>query len=399
MSLRIPGWIVLMGALTAIGPLSIDMYLPAFPAIAHEFSATGHVEFTLAAYFIGVALGQLFYGPISDSFGRKPPLFIGLALFTIASAAASLATSIESLVLWRFLQGLGSCSGMVIARAVVRDRCEPQEVARVFSLLILVMGLAPILAPMLGGFLLQFSGWRALFGVLTGFGILLLFFIGGFLKESLDKTQAHPLQLGRVLKAYGGLFKHRSFMVYTLCGGLAFSGMFAYIAGSPFVVMQLHDFSPQQYSWMFGANAFGLIAVSQLNMVLLRRYTMTALLRAGLILLALAGTFLILLTLLKIDTLPLLLIGFFVFLCSLGLILPNGGAIVLADQGRQAGTASALMGALQFALATLAGASMSLWHDGSALPLGIIMGGCGLLACFIGFIPVAQAADQSSPAH
>jgi DHA1 family bicyclomycin/chloramphenicol resistance-like MFS transporter len=386
-----------MGALTAIGPLSIDMYLPAFPAISSELSATGKIEFTLAAFFIGVALGQLFYGPISDSFGRKPPLIIGLTLFTVASIAASLSNSIEALILWRFLQGLGGCSGMVIARAVVRDRCEPQEVARVFSLLILVMGLAPILAPMMGSFLLQFAGWRALFALLTGFGVLLLLFIGIFLRESLNKTQAHPLQLTRVLSAYAGLFRHRAFMVYTLCGGFAFSGMFAYIAGSPFVMMQLHGLTPQEYGWMFGANALGLIAISQLNMVLLRHFSMTTLLRAGIIMLAISGLFLMATTLLKIDHLPLLLIGFFAFLCSLGLILPNAGAAVLADQGQQAGTASALMGALQFALATLAGASMSLWHDGSSLPLGMIMGACGLLAFLMGLLPIHPKKMQSIP--
>lgn len=380
MSLRIPGWIVLMGALTAIGPLSIDMYLPAFPAIAHEFSATGHVELTLAAFFVGVALGQLFYGPISDSFGRKPPLFVGLGLFTIASIAAALATSVESLIAWRFLQGLGGCAGMVIARAVVRDRCEPKEVARVFSLLILVMGLAPILAPMLGSFMLAYSGWRTLFVTLAIFGTLLVFFIGVFLQESLNKSTAPPLRLGHSLRAYASLLMHRSFMVYTLCGGFAFAGMFAYIAGSPFVMMQLHGLNPQQYGWMFGANALGLIAVSQLNMYLLRHFSMMSLLRTGLFSVAVSGLFLATITLLKMDSFPLLLASFFVFLCSLGLILPNAGAAVLADQGKQAGTASALMGALQFTLATLSGAAMSLWHDGSSLPLGVIMSGCGVVA-------------------
>lgn len=377
---RIPPWIILMGALTAIAPLSIDMYLPAFPAIAADLHATGQVELTLAAFFIGVALGQLFYGPISDRFGRKPPLYVGLSLFVLASIGAAASQSIEALVAWRLLQGLSGCAGMVIARAIVRDRCAPQEAAKAFSLLMLVMGLAPILAPLLGSLLLQFAGWRALFGVLTVFGTLCLLFVWKPLGESLDPAHARPLAIGPVLRAYFGLLGHRPFMAYTLASGLAFAGMFAYIAGSPFVLMQLHGLTPQQYGWMFGANAFGLIAASQVNMWLLRRHDMTTLLRAGLMAAALAGLFLAGLAVLGLASLPLLLGGFFVFATSLGFIAPNAGASALADQGAQAGTASALMGALQFGLGTLAGSSMSLWHDGSALPLGVMMGVCGLAA-------------------
>ncbi len=380
---RIPGWIILMGALTAIAPLSIDMYLPAFPAIASDLNAVGRVELTLAAFFIGVALGQLFYGPFSDRFGRKPPLYVGLLLFIVASAGAALSESVETLVAWRFLQGLGGCAGMVIARAIVRDRCQPQEAARAFSLLMLVMGLAPILAPVLGSMLLQVASWRALFVILALFSLLCLCFVWRALQESHDTRHAVPLQWGKVLRAYGGLLRHRPFMAYTLASGLAFSGMFAYIAGSPFVVMQLHALSPQQYGWMFGVNAFGLIAASQINMLLLRHYAMTTLLTAGLLATATAGIFLASITALGVETLPMLLAGFFVFAASMGFIAPNAGAAALADQGAQAGTASALMGALQFALATLAGSSMSLWHDGTALPLGVMMGLWGVSACLL----------------
>lgn len=398
----LPGWIILMGALTAIAPLSIDMYLPAFPAISTELNALGRVELTLAAFFIGVALGQLFYGPISDRFGRKPPLYFGLALFTAASMGAALATQIEALIFWRFLQGLGGCAGMVIARAVVRDRCAPQEAAKAFSLLMLVMGLAPILAPVLGGLLLEILNWRALFIVLAGFGALCLFFIWKTLIESRDTKNAEPLQLGRVLRNYGVLLRHRPFMASTLASGFAFAGLFAYIAGSPFVVMQLHGLTPQQYSWMFGANSFGLIAASQLNMFLLRRYDMKRLLQAGLFLAATASLFLLTLGLLDKLSLPLLLGGFFLFTSSIGIIAPNAGASALADQGEKAGTASALMGALQFGIATLAGASMSLWHDGSATPLVTVMALCGGGACLMPFLLTRNthgqyAAPQSRP--
>ncbi|MDP2227298.1 MAG: Bcr/CflA family multidrug efflux MFS transporter [Moraxellaceae bacterium] len=374
----LPGWIVLMGALTAVGPLSIDLYLPAFPAIAAEFRATGAVELTLASFFTGLALGQLFYGPVSDRFGRKPPLYVGLALFVVASFGAAMAGSIEALIGWRFVQGLGGCAGMVIARAVVRDRCTPAEAARAFSMLILVMGLAPILAPLLGGAVVTWTGWRTLFVLLAGFGALCLVLVWRQLQESHDTSKkTHPLRLGLVLRDYAALFADKSFMRYTLTSSLAFTGMFAYIAGSPHVLMQLHGISPQHYGWFFGSNALGLIAASQLNARLLRRLDMTVLLQRGVLAAALAGASLALLALADVLALPLLLAGLFVYISSLGFISPNASAAALATQGSKAGTASALMGALQFVMATLAGASMSLWHDGSALPLAVVMGVCG----------------------
>lgn len=366
----IAGWIALMGALTAIGPLSIDMYLPAFPAIAREFAATGRIELTLASFFTGLALGQLFYGPISDRFGRKPPLYAGLALYTLASVGASLSGQVGALIAWRFLQGLGGCAGMVIARAVVRDRCAPAEAAQAFSLLMLVMGLAPILAPLLGSHLLDVGGWRSLFLVLAGFGMLCLLLAWRGLDESL--VQRLPrLEVRKVMAAYAGLLRDRHFRGHVLASGLAFSGMFAYIAGSPFLLMQLHGLDARAYGWVFGANALGLIAASQANAHLLRRHglEMRTLLRRGLAAAAMAGMALLALALLGQLRLPLLLAGLFLYVTSLGFISPNASASALAGQGHQAGTASALMGALQFLLATLAGAAIGIWHDGSALPL------------------------------
>lgn len=379
----IAGWIVLMGALTAIGPLSIDMYLPAFPAIGREFAATGRVELTLASFFTGLALGQLFYGPLSDRFGRKPPLYAGLALYTVASIGAALAGHIEALIAWRFLQGLGGCAGMVIARAVVRDRCQPAEAAQAFSMLMLVMGLAPILAPLLGSYLLLAGGWRSLFLVLATFGAFCLLLAWHGLGESLVRRLPR-LELRKVLAAYSGLLRDRHFTGHVLASGLAFSGMFAYIAGSPFVLMQLHGLDARSYGWVFGGNALGLIAAAQVNAHLLRRNRcdMRTLLRRGLATAALAGSSLLTLALAGQLGLPTLLPGLFLYVASLGFISPNAGASALAGHGHQAGTASALMGALQFLLATLAGAAMGLWHDGSALPLAAALalsGGGGLL--------------------
>lgn len=373
----LPGWIVLMGALTAIGPLSIDMYLPAFPAIGTEFDAGNQVELSLASFFTGLALGQLFYGPVSDRYGRKPPLYFGLTLFLVASIGAALSHSIGELIGWRFVQGLGGCAGMVISRAIVRDRCGPQEAARAFSLLMLVMGLAPILAPLLGGLIVTGHGWRTIFMVLVAFAAGCLMAVWHLLKESHTVSGNHPLAIRKVLHDYLQILKDREFMHYTLCSSLAFTGMFAYIAGSPHVLMQLHHIPPQHYGWVFGCNAIGLIAASQLNARLLRHRDMHWLLRRGVISVALTGSGLAVLATLGWLPLPLLLAGLFIFIASLGFISPNASAAALTHQGHRAGTASALMGALQFLLATVAGASMSAWHDGSALPLTVIMGLCG----------------------
>lgn len=375
---HLAGWIVLMGALTAIGPLSIDMYLPAFPAIAQDFDATGRVELTLASFFTGLALGQLFYGPLSDRFGRKPPLYAGLALYVLASAGAALAGNLGALVAWRFLQGLGGCAGMVIARAVVRDRCAPAEAAQAFSMLMLVMGIAPILAPLLGSLVITVAGWRALFLALAAFGALCLLLVWRRLGESIPRRLPR-LEAGRVLGAYAGLLRDGHFLRHVLASGLAFSGMFAYIAGSPFVLMQLHGLGARTYGWVFGANALGLIAASQLNARLLRqgRQDMGTLLRRGLLAVALAGGALAALALLDALPLPALLAGLFCYITSLGFISPNASASALAGHGHQAGTASALMGALQFLLATAAGATMSLWHDGTVVPLACVLALCG----------------------
>ncbi|HQV41090.1 MAG: Bcr/CflA family multidrug efflux MFS transporter [Moraxellaceae bacterium] len=373
-----PGWIILMGALTAIGPLSIDMYLPGFPAIGKEFDAGSRVELSLASFFIGLAIGQLFYGPISDRYGRKPPLYFGLSLFLLASVGAATSQSIEALIGWRFIQGLGGCAGMVIARAVVRDRCDAQEAARAFSLLILVMGIAPILAPLLGGIIVTESGWRSIFIVLAIFAFGCLVAIRYMLKESHSVSGSHPLILRKVLRDYLQILTNREFMRYTLSSSLAFTGMFAYIAGSPHVLMQVHHIPPQHYGWIFGSNALGLIAASQLNARLLRHYDLNWLLNRGVATAALSGSGLALFALFDWLSLPALLAGLFIFITSLGFISPNASAAALAHQGHRAGTASALMGAIQFALATLAGACMSIWHDGSAMPLAIFMGVCGV---------------------
>lgn len=373
-----PAWLVMLGILTAIGPLSIDMYLPSFPQVERSLGgAPGSMEFTLSSFFIGLTLGQLFYGPVSDRFGRKPPLYFGFALYTLASLGCALASSVPQLVVWRFLQGLGGCAGIIVPRAMVRDRTSARESARAFSMLMLVMGLAPILAPILGGILLAHGHWRGIFLTLTGFGLLCLAIIRWGLAESHDTRHEPPLRLATVLGNYAGLLRNRSFLGYTLSGGLGSAGMFAYIAGSPFVLIQLYGVTPQQYSWVFAANAGGLIAAGQINAQLLKRRSPTDLLHHTLRVPFIAGVVLALLAWTGLASLPWFVAGFFCFVASLGFINPNATASTLATHGQMAGTAAALSSALQFLLATLTGAAVGAFHDGSGRPLALVMACCG----------------------
>lgn len=376
---RFPMWLLVCASLTALAPLSIDMYLPAFPTLSNELGADiGSVQLTLGTFLVGLALGQAFYGPLSDRFGRKPPLYIGLTLYAVAAAGCALARNVEALMFWRFVQALGGCAGMVVARATIRDRLQAHESARAFSSLMLVMGLAPILAPIVGGAILTTFGWRAIFWLLSAVGVAILLLVHLRLEESLDRRGVVPLQLSKVLANYGELLRDKEFLGYSLCAGFVQAGMFAYIAGSPFVLIELHGIDAAHYGFVFGANALGLIAMSQLNAALVRGRELDTVLRRALLAPCLAGLCIAAAALAGVASLPVLLAGFFVFVAALGCILPNASAIALTHQGHRAGTASALMGTLQFSLGTLAGAAVSVWRDGTALPLTVVMACCGI---------------------
>ncbi|WP_354686161.1 Bcr/CflA family multidrug efflux MFS transporter [Cupriavidus necator] len=378
-SARFPAWLLICGSLMAIAPLSIDMYLPSFPSLAGDLGVDiGQVQLTLGTFLVGLALGQAFYGPFSDRFGRKPPLYVGLGLYVVAAVGCALARNVESLMLWRFLQALGGCAGMVMARAVIRDRLEAHESARAFSSLMLVMGLAPILAPIIGGAILTASGWRTIFWVLAGAGTLILLLVHLRMEESLDHSRAAPLRLGSVARSYAELLRDREFLGYSLSAGFGSAGMFAYISGSPFVLIELHGIAPSHYGFVFGANALGLIAMSQLNGRLVRGRSLDHVLGGALLGGCAAGVGLAVAALAGVAVLPVLLAGFFVFIAALGCVNPNASALALAHQGHRAGTASALMGTLQFSLGTLGGAAVSVWRDGTALPLAVVMAVCGI---------------------
>ena len=375
-------WLLILGALMAFAPMSIDLYLPGLPAIAAEFGADPSVvQFTLASFFIGMALGQVIHGPLADRYGRKPPLYVGLGLFVLASVGCAFASNITTLILLRFAQAVSGCAGVVIARAVVRDRFDAHTSAKVYSLLILVMGLAPILAPFLGGWILLFASWRAIFLALALFGLACLVGVWRYLPETRPgNAPATGGGIGAALRVYGQLLRDRRFTGYALAGGFTQAGMFAYITGSPHVFIDLYGVPAHHYGWLFGLNAVGLIASSQYNRRLLQHESADSVLRRANRWTVFAGLLLLAVAVIGWGGLPVLLVPLFVYLVSVGFTTPNAMANALAHQGARAGSASALIGTLQFGVATVASALVGLLGHGSPLPMAAVIAGCGLLA-------------------
>ena len=378
--------VLILGALSAFGPLAIDFYLPAFPAMAQAFATDEkHVQATLAAYFLGLSLGQLAYGPMADRFGRRKPLLFGVALFTLASLACAYAPNLDTLILARFVQALGGCAGMVLSRAIVSDKCDPVASAKVFSQLMLVMGLAPILAPMLGGVLVNLAGWQSIFLALSLFSAACLLAVGLGLPESLPAHMPRP-PLSGALRQYLRLFADRVFIGHALTGGIAIAGMFAYIAGSPFVFIKLYGVPAEHYGWLFGTNAAGFILVAQINARLLAKRGPAFLLVRAVWLYLAAGLVLLGVAALRPTQLWPLLVPLFVCIASLGCIIPNAAACAMSGQGARAGSASALMGCLQFSVAAGAAALVGLLHDGSAVPMTLVISLRGTLVVSVALL-------------
>ncbi|KIQ03319.1 MULTISPECIES: multidrug effflux MFS transporter [Pseudomonas] len=377
MTLRL---LLILGALSAFGPLAIDFYLPSFPALALAFDTdTEHVQLSLASYFAGLAIGQLLYGPLADRFGRRIPLLVGVSLFTLASLACAVAPSLEWLIVARFVQALGGCAGMVVSRAVVRDLCDPISSAKVFSQLMLVMGLAPILAPVAGGLLLNLFGWPSIFVCLTLFSAACLVALYRWLPETLN-PDVEPAPLRGAIGEYRRLFADLPFIGHALTGGLAIAGMFAYIAGSPFVFIQLYGIAPEHYGWLFGTNAAGFILAAQVNAWLVSRQGPAYWARRIVWFYLGCGMLLLLLSWVHTQSLWPLMVPLFGCIASLGILLPNTSACAMAGQGRHAGSASALMGSLQFTIAATAASMVGVLHDGSAVPMALVIFSCGVLA-------------------
>ena len=368
-------FIVILGALIAFAPLSIDMYLPAFPAIADYFGvAPGAVQTTLAVFFVGLAVGQGILGPVMDSLGRLRPLLLGIAVFVAASVWASFASDIASLSAARLLQALGGCAGIVASRAMVRDLFDERASAQVYSLLMLVMGLAPILAPVIGGFLIANFEWQVIFWVLAAFGALCIPAVFFGLGETLPPEKRHRgLSLAGVGRAYLALCMDGPFLAFALANALLSSAMFAYITGSPFVFIELHGLAPEAYAILFGVNAAGLIAASQVNALLLRRISGRAILKAAMTFHLAAALALLGFTLFMPQAFLPLAACIFLVVSSYGFVGANATAAAMARADGNAGSASALTGILQFALAAVMGGLVGAFNDGSALPMALVI--------------------------
>lgn len=374
------GFLLLMGGLAALGPFSIDMYLPSLPKlVAYFHTDEASVQATLSAYFVGLAVGQLGFGPLIDRVGRRWPLILGLLLYVVASLGCALAPSVEVLTLMRGLQALGACAGMVVSRAVIRDRFSPRDMARVLSLVLLVMGVAPIVAPVVGSFVFEALGWQAIFVMLMVYGAVLAGSVWATLEESLPERSASVTVSG-VVGGYWALLRLPGFMAYAVAGGVAQAGMFAYIASSSFVFVSVYGLSERQYAMVFGLNAMGLIGASQVNARLLRAYSPERILPWTLGAFLLAGLALVLCVQTGLGGVygvagPLLMA-----LASLGFCFPNTTAAAMADVGKRAGMASALLGTLQFTFAGLSSFVAGRAFDGTAGPMAWVILSCGVLA-------------------
>ena len=387
---------LLLGALTAFAPMSIDMYLPSLPAIEREFgAAAGSAQATLAAFFAGLAIGQAAYGPAADRWGRRPPLIFGLSFYLLASIGCAFATGIGSLAALRFAQALGGCAGMVIARAVVRDLFDAQQAARMFSLLVLIMGAAPILAPFLGAQILLLASWRAIFWALALFGAVCLAACALGLPETRPATTLRPRSVGAALVGYARLLADRRFLGYALAGGVAQAGLFAYITGSPALFIETYGVPPQRFGWLFAINAVGLIGASQVNGWLMgggRARPYAVLRRANF---ANAACALALLGVALAGGGPAwLLPALFGSIATLGFIQPNAMAEALAAYPERAGSASALLGTVQFTVGALAGMAVGALHDGTALPMAAVIAACACAALAAQLLLVGRARAQ-----
>ena len=375
---------LVLGGLTAFGPLSIDMYLPAMPLMAGDLhAADATVQLTLTSFVLGLAIGQLVIGPLSDSLGRRRPLLAGLALYVVGSLLCAIAPTSGVLIAARALQAVGAAAGLVIARASVRDLFSGVAMARFFSTLMLVNGVAPVLAPVLGAQLLGWTSWRGVFVTLAVIGALLLAVVALLLPESLPEGLRSPARPGAVLRTYARLLTQRSFVGYALASGLMFAAMFAYISGSSFALQGVYGLSPQQFSLVFGLNGVGIIAMGGVNRRLVGRVSEHTLLLAGLSIAAAAGLGVLAAVVFHLGLVG-LLVPLFLLVSTVGMVMPNATSLALADQARSAGAASALLGVLQFVIGGgLATPLVGLGGPGTALPMAAVIAGFSVLSLVV----------------
>lgn len=370
--------ILTLGLLSAIGPFSIDMYLPSFKDIAVSMDTSiSRVTLSLSSYFIGVSLGQLVYGPLLDRFGRKIPLYIGMFLYLGTSIYCTFIIDVDSLIIARFFQALGGCAGMVSARALVRDIFPVEENAKIFSSLMLVIAVSPIIAPSLGSYISSVFGWEAIFislAIIASFILLAMYF---WLPEGNPPNTELSLMPKPILKEYLSVVKVPKFYTFAFTGALAASGLYSYIAGSPYLFMEVYGVSEKQYGWIFAIIAVGLIIASQINNLMLRRFSSERIIFVTLICQVTTGVLLFVLSYLDLLNLYTTIALIWIYLATQGFVFPNTSALALSPFSKNAGTASALMGAVQLGIGALATAMVSALSNNTALPMTGVMLLCG----------------------
>ncbi|MFE0581527.1 multidrug effflux MFS transporter [Streptomyces sp. NPDC058874] len=394
-----------LGGLTALPPLSMDMYLPALPQVTDALrSPAATIQLTLTACLAGMALGQLVIGPMSDRWGRRRPLLAGMVVYVLATAICALAPTAELLISFRLLQGLAGSAGVVIARAVVRDLYDGDEMARFFSTLMLISGAAPIVAPLIGGQVLRFADWRGVFLVLTGVGAVLTLMVWRGLGETLPPALRHTGGVGSALRTMRGLLGDRVFTGYTLTGGFAFAVLFSYISASPFVVQEIYGASPQTFSLLFGLNSVGLILVGQINgKLLVGRVRLDKVLAVGLAVVTACAVSLLLMTTGAVGEVGLTPVAaaLFVLMSAMGIVLPNTNAQALMRTPHAAGSASALLGTSSFLVGAIASPLVGIAGEGTAVPMALVQLVCALVSvsCFLALCrPWRQRDEQTAPA-
>ncbi|MNK08463.1 Bicyclomycin resistance protein [compost metagenome] len=376
--------ILILGSLSALGPFSIDMYLPGFSAIAKDLHTTPNkVSLSLSSYFIGISAGQLLYGPLLDRFGRKKPLYIGLTVYILASIGCALTTNIDVFIALRFVQAVGSCAAAVASMAMVRDLFPPEDSPKVFSLLLLVVGLSPMLAPTIGGYVILGFGWHLIFVILAFMGLAVLLASRFGLPHTRKPDHSISLKPKPIIASFIKVFIHPQFYTYAISGGIAFSGLFTYVAGSPILFMDIFKVSGETYGWIFAFMSISFIGTSQLNSLLLKKYNSEQLVYCGLALQCIVSIAFLIAAINNWLDLYGTIAMLFLYLGCLGLTNPNTAGLSLAPFSNNAGSASALLGAMQLGLGALASMAVGIFVKDSMVPMIVIMTSSTIIALIV----------------
>ncbi|MFD2145698.1 multidrug effflux MFS transporter [Mucilaginibacter antarcticus] len=394
--------VLILGSLTALGPFSIDMYLPGFPAIAKSLhTTTAQVSLSLSSFFIGLAAGQLLYGPLLDKYGRKKPLYFGLVLYMVASVGCFLSTSIEMLIWVRLIQAIGACAAGVAAMAMVRDIFPLDQNAKIFALLILILGASPMLAPTIGGYVTEAWGWHEIFVILGLMALAILLAVIFFLPESYKPDPDYSLKPAPIINSFLSVIKEPQFYTYAFTGAFAFAGLFVYVSASPIVFMEVFKVSAKMYGWIFAILSVGFIGSSQVNNLLLKKFKSEQIVFVALTVQVIVSVLFLVGSLYQWYGLYSTIALIFVMLCCVGTVSPNASALSLAPFEKNAGTASALLGALQLGLGSLTTLGIGIFDSHSSIPMSAIMASTafmGLLILVIGRKRIVHKVEASGSA-